>query len=51
MAGLVACFVAALPFLQYSIAGDLAWSVVLFGGAWLVQTLVARRSASALAHS
>lgn len=42
MAGLAACFAAALPFLQYSIAGDLAWSVALFGGAWLVQTLAAR---------
>ena len=51
MTGLAACFVAALPFLQYSIAGDLAWSVALFGGAWLVQALAARRSASALAHS
>ncbi len=36
MAGLTACFVAALPFLQYSLAGDLAWSAVLFGGAWLL---------------
>jgi hypothetical protein len=51
MAGLAACFVAALPFLQYSIAGDLAWGAVLFGGAWLVQQVAARRAAGALAHS
>jgi hypothetical protein len=41
-AGLIACFVAALPFLQYSIAGDLAWSAVLFGGAYLVLRLTQR---------
>ena len=51
MAGLTACFVAALPFLQYSIAGDLIWSAVLFGGAFLVQTLAQRRAAGTLAHS
>jgi hypothetical protein len=50
-AGLAACFVAALPFLQYSIVGDLIWSVVLFGGAFLVHALAARRSAGALVHS
>jgi hypothetical protein len=44
MAGLAACSAAALPFLQSSLAGDLAWSAVLFGGAWLVQTLAARRA-------
>lgn len=41
-AGLIACFVAALPFLQYSIAGDLAWSAVLFGGAYAVLRLAQR---------
>ena len=29
----------ALPFLKYTIAGDLFWSAALFGGAWLVQRL------------
>lgn len=38
-AGLLKCYVAALPFLHYTIAGDLTWSVALFGGLWAVQTL------------
>lgn len=37
MAGLGECFVAALPFLDKTILGDLLWTGVLFGGAWLVQ--------------
>jgi hypothetical protein len=36
-AGLVQCFVAALPFLDRTVLGDLFWTGVLFGGAWLVQ--------------
>jgi hypothetical protein len=35
--GLVACYVAALPFLDKTVLGDLFWTAVLFGGAWLVQ--------------
>jgi len=35
--GLVACYVAALPFLDRTVLGDLFWTGVLFGGAWLVQ--------------
>jgi Family of unknown function (DUF6580) len=35
--GLVQCYVAALPFLDRTVLGDLVWTVVLFGGAWLVQ--------------
>lgn len=31
-AGLVACFVAAIPFFQNSLAGDLLFSALLFGG-------------------
>ena len=42
MAGLIACYVAALPFLKYTIAGDLFWCAVFFGGAWLVQRMSAR---------
>lgn len=38
-AGLAACYVAALPFLQYSLAGDLLWSAVLFGGGVLLMRL------------
>jgi hypothetical protein len=37
MAGLAQCFTLALPFLKYTMAGDLAWAAALFGGAWLVQ--------------
>lgn len=37
MAGLTQCYVAALPFLQNTVAGDLFWSAVLFGGAWALQ--------------
>ena len=36
-AGLTQCYVAALPFLQNTVAGDLFWSGVLFGGAWAIQ--------------
>jgi hypothetical protein len=35
--GLVQCYVAALPFLDKTVFGDLLWTGVLFGGAWLVQ--------------
>ena len=44
MAGLAQCFTLALPFLKYTVAGDLFWCAVLFGGAWLVQRLTARNS-------
>lgn len=37
MAGLIQCYVAALPFLQNTVAGDLFWTAVLFGGAWAIQ--------------
>jgi hypothetical protein len=46
-AGLVQCYVAALPFLKYTVAGDLFWVAVLFGGAWLVQRLTTRTAAVA----
>lgn len=35
--GLVQCYVAALPFLDKTVLGDLLWTGALFGGAWLVQ--------------
>ena len=35
--GLTHCYVAALPFLDKTVLGDLSWTAVLFGGAWLVQ--------------
>jgi hypothetical protein len=37
MQGVTACYIAALPFLEKTVLGDLAWTGVLFGGAWLVQ--------------
>jgi hypothetical protein len=36
-AGLTQCYVVALPFLDKTVLGDLIWTGVLFGGAWLVQ--------------
>ena len=35
--GLAQCYIAALPFLDKTVLGDLFWTAVLFGGAWLVQ--------------
>jgi hypothetical protein len=37
LSGLTQCYVAALPFLEKTMLGDLFWTGVLFGGAWLVQ--------------
>src|SRR5262245_19555959 len=37
--GLVQYYVVALPFLEKTVLGDLFWTAVLFGGAWLVQHL------------
>jgi hypothetical protein len=34
--GLVQCYIAALPFLDRTIIGDIAWASAFFGGAWLV---------------
>jgi len=45
MAGLLQCYTLALPFLKYTIAGDLFWAAVLFGGAWLVRRLTAPSNA------
>jgi hypothetical protein len=35
--GLTQCYVAALPFLDKTVLGDLFWTAILFGGAWAVQ--------------
>jgi hypothetical protein len=37
LAGLAACYIAALPFLQNAIAGALVYSLILFGGHALLQ--------------
>jgi hypothetical protein len=44
--GIAQCYVAALPFLDRTVLGDLAWCAALFGGAWLVQRapMLARRA-------
>ena len=39
-AGLVACYVAAIPFFQNTIAGDLFYSAILFGGFALLERMV-----------
>ncbi len=39
LGGVVTCYGAALPFLKYTIAGDLFWAAVLFGGYWLIQNI------------
>lgn len=39
-AGLVACYIAAIPFLQNTLAGDLIYSGALFGGLALIQKVI-----------
>jgi len=39
--GLTQCYIAALPFLQNTVAGDMFWTAALFGGAFLAQRLPA----------
>ncbi|MBX9827533.1 MAG: hypothetical protein K2Z80_15790 [Xanthobacteraceae bacterium] len=43
--GLLECYIAALPFLKYTVAGDLFWSVALFGGAALLRRRAERSEA------
>jgi len=47
MAGLIQCYVAALPFLQNTVAGDLFWAAVLFGGAFAIKRAIQNGSALA----
>jgi hypothetical protein len=47
--GLIRCYVAALPFLQNTVAGDLFWATILFGGAWLAQRAQLRDAGAVLA--
>jgi hypothetical protein len=49
LAGLIQCYIAALPFLHQTVAGDLFWSAVLFGGAYLVQLVSVRLRADGAA--
>lgn len=52
LAGLSTCYVAALPFFQNTLNGDLFWTCILFGGHQLIRVLPAmarRASPSAVA--
>ena len=40
IAGLVACYVAAIPFFQNTLAGDLFYATLLFGGFRIAELLV-----------
>jgi hypothetical protein len=40
LSGLAACYVAAIPFFQNTLAGDLLFSALLFGGFALLERLV-----------
>jgi hypothetical protein len=48
-AGLVKCYVAALPFFQNTLMGDLFWTAVLFGGLWVARLAFGGRGAQASA--
>jgi len=37
IAGLAKCYVAALPFFQNTLMGDLLWTAALFGSLWIVR--------------
>lgn len=55
-AGLTSCYLAALPFFKYSLAGDVVWTAAMFGGYLLATRYVShspsRRLASvAIGHS
>ncbi len=50
MAGLVDCFVMAIPFFHHTVAGDLVFSAVLFGGFALVESLVPGIDAEHVPH-
>jgi hypothetical protein len=39
--GLVLCYVAALPFLWNTVAGDMLWTTLLFGTWWSAKFLLA----------
>jgi hypothetical protein len=46
-AGLVHCYVAALPFLHNSMMGDIFWTVILFGGWYVIKRTINARHLSA----
>jgi hypothetical protein len=42
-AGLTKCYVAALPFFQNTLIGDLLWTAALFGSFWTVRIALGAR--------
>ena len=50
-AGLIKCYIAALPFLRNMFAGDLFWGLVLFGSYWLAQKLQTAKSEASAAEA
>jgi hypothetical protein len=54
ISGLVHCYVAALPFFQNTISGDMFWGAVLFGGWWLTRhvglRLLSTKAGTSVAH-
>ena len=46
LAGLEACYVAAIPFFQNTVAGDLFYAVLLFGGFKIAELLLPRLKSS-----
>jgi hypothetical protein len=46
VSGLVTCYVAALPFFQNSLAGDLFWTATLFAALWIWRAMSGRRNAA-----
>src|SRR3954468_12439184 len=44
-AGLLKCYIAALPFFQNTLMGDLFWTAVLFGGLWVARLAFGGRRA------
>ena len=51
MAGLIQCYVMGLPFLKYTVAGDLFWSIALFGGAALLRRRVEHSDTALAPHA
>jgi hypothetical protein len=54
LAGLVHCYVAALPFLQNTVIGDMFWTALLYGSCWsakLLFTPAARGMLSSIRHA
>jgi len=48
--GLMHCYVAALPFLQNTVIGDMFWTTLLFGAWWGAQALLSRDRPQAAVH-